>query len=377
MSEQVELPAHTASPHRICFHNPVQFGDLFFSSPFVRHICESNPDRTFYYFLHRGEYVFSGSPISNLKNILSPEDGEEAYYHIANNTYPKFKETLCEFNFKNEKYIILNTWCLPLGCSGDLIFQELLEGFMQILETINDKYQETYNISLIEHDKIMPIVKVPDNIYRENGFYKWITTWRAENGYSNPERNDIPMDYSHISRLSAKLTNEPIQKLVFIFNFVLKSTNTEYNMNETIVSLSVLYPHYTIIVPNHCDLFDSHTNIICCDKMFGYTEKDSSFKNVFMLDKIANSCDLLISQVCGASWIWFNQNAIQYIENKIPIYITHHSPNECNPFSKKMNLWFELYYREIYRNSKEPKLCDPCKLVSYICINDLSTIFTE
>ena len=53
----------TATRPRICFHNPVQFGDLFFSSPFVRHICESNPSRTFYYFLHTGDYVFSGSPI--------------------------------------------------------------------------------------------------------------------------------------------------------------------------------------------------------------------------------------------------------------------------------------------------------------------------
>lgn len=348
----------TATRPRICFHNPVQFGDLFFSSPFVRHICESNPSRTFYYFLHTGDYVFSGSPIPNLKNILSPDDDENAYHHIANTTYPKCKETLIEFTFKNEKYIILNMWCEPLGCSGDLIFQDLLEGFMQVMEAINDKYQETYNTtSFIEYDKIMPIVEVPDSVYHDNGFYKWITAWNlAQHG---------------------KLT---MSKLVFIFNFITRSTNSEYNMNETIIKLSESYPNYTFIVPNHFWMFDIHKNIICCDRMFGYTEKDSSFKNVFMLDKIARSCNLVIAQVCGASWIWFNQNATHYIENKIPIYITHHTPSERNPFSKKMNIWFELYYREINNKTvaATPEIgisgIPPPKLVSYICINNLSSV---
>jgi hypothetical protein len=45
-----------------------------------------------------------------------------------------------------------------------------------------------------------------------------------------------------------------------------------------------------------------------------------------------------VSQYCGASWIWFNENLTRYYEthNK-PIYLTH--PVRDNDYATKMNEW--------------------------------------
>jgi hypothetical protein len=373
-------------PPRICFHNPVNFGDLFLSSPFVRHICESNPTRIFYYFLHNGDYIFTGSPLPNLVNVLSPEDDYRAYYHIAQHSYPKYREQMTQFVFKGETYIIFNIWCIALGCSTDVKFKELNDGFMKILKCINDTYSDTYLITSIPNDKLMPIVEMPDSVYHDNGFHTWLHRFRnhhVDNTTISGYTVETSSSYSNVTivrmfdiPVTPSKYNNHTNKLVFIYNYVLRSTTAEYNMNDTIVNLAKLRPHYTFIVPNHSDSFVECSNIVCCSTLFGYSEKDKTFKNVFLLDRIIRECDIIISQECGASWIWFNQNIVDYYKKhgSKSIYITHHHyPEPTNPYHDKMNAWFNCYYNSV--NADKTTVSNkPTELVSYVYVHDLVKI---
>ena len=57
--EHIDL---TNNQYHICFYNIYHFGDIFFTQPFVKHICDSNPNVIFYYWLLQGHAVYDGIP---------------------------------------------------------------------------------------------------------------------------------------------------------------------------------------------------------------------------------------------------------------------------------------------------------------------------
>jgi hypothetical protein len=301
----------------ICFYNPCNFGDAFFSSPFIRHICASNPSRTFYYFIPKADYIFSGYPQPNLHNILTTvliENNEtkarviRLLQHNLENRYTD--DTIHD----NTRYIFFNIWCHALSC-GDLVFDGLKTGFIQSLDMINTHYKETFVVNPeIPSNKIFPVVNIPRSIYIHNGYREWLMNWRRGAGGG--------------------------RVLVFVFNFVLQSAvRHPYVMNDYIVGLARrFHDTHTFLVPNHAPVFDAWPNIICCDLQFEYSESERSFRNLFILETIVRECDIIVTQYCGASWIWFNQNLAQYYDtHKKPIYITH--PVRDNDYAAKMNQW--------------------------------------
>jgi hypothetical protein len=216
------------------------------------------------------------------------------------------------------RYIFFNIWCHALSC-GDLVFDGLKTGFTQSLAMINTRYHETFAVDPeIPNNKIFPVVNIPRSIYIHNGYRSWLMNWRRGAG-GGGGRGRV---------------------LVFVFNFVLQSAVTHpYVMNDYIVGLARMFPDtHTFMVPNHAPVFDTLPNIICCDRRFEYSEAERSFRNLFILETIVRECDIIVTQYCGASWIWFNENLTRYYDtHKKPIYITH--PVRDNDYAAKMNDW--------------------------------------
>jgi len=310
----------------ICFYNPCNFGDAFFASPFIRHICASNPSRTFYYFIPKGNYIFSGHPLPNLHNIFTVllNQHNECKNNIINQLKRNIENRYTNHTINNSRYIFFNIWCQALSCS-DLDVDGLRTGFTQTLDMINTHYQETFIVDPeIPSNKIFPVVNIPRSIYIDNGYRMWLKNWRSGGGGGG-------------GGVAGK--NTP-RTLVFVFNFVLQSAVTHpYVMNDYIVGLARMFANtHTFIVPNHAGVFDIWSNIICCDKHFQYEETELSFRNLFILETIVRECDIIITQYCGASWIWFNENLVRYYDtHRKPIYITH--PIRDNDYATKMNKW--------------------------------------
>ena len=214
----------------------------------------------------------------------------------------------------NTRYIFVNIWCHALSCN-DLVFHGLKTGFTQSIDMINAQYHETLVVNPeISGSKILPVVNIPRSIYIHNGYRQWLINWRGGGGGG--------------------------RVLVFVFNFVLQSAiRHPYIMNDYIVGLARMFPDtHTFLVPNHAPVFDTLPNIICCDRKFEYSEAERSFRNLFILETIVRECDIIVTQYCGASWIWFNENLMQYYDtHKKPIYITH--PVRDNDYATKMNQW--------------------------------------
>ena len=315
----------------ICFYNPCNFGDTLFASPFISHICQTNPSRTFYYFIQKGDYIFSGYPEPNLHNItlfINNNDNNKQIQHLIHrNIENKYNDCIID----HTRYIFFNVWCQALS-AGDLVFHDLKLGVSRSLDMINAQYNETFINTEIPNNKILPIVHIPKSIYIHNGYRDWIMKWRAGAGAGAGNRG------------GGGGGGGGGRILVFVFNFTLQSaTQHPYIINDYIVGLARMFRNtHTFVVPNNAVAFHAFPNIVCCDKMFEYNESgERSFRNVFILETIVRDCDIIISQYCGASWIWFNQNVIRHYDtHKKPIYITH--PQLYNDYATKMNTWIKL-----------------------------------
>jgi len=266
----------------------------------------------------KGEYIFSGHQLPNLYNIQTTtalRGNEKLIHDVFNHTYQHREHRFFDIPLNQERYIFMNVWCGGIS-STDVVFHELKAGYTLSLENINAHYRETFVNNEIPNHKIMPVVEIPGSIYIENGFNAWIRKWHID----NPRGGGC--------------------KLVFIFNFTpLSAVGERYIMNNYIAELARRFPNtHTFMVPNHSSCFDIWTNIICCDRLFGYSETDRSFQNLFILETVVRECDIIVSQYCGASWIWFNENLTRYYDtHKKPIYITH--PVRDNDYAVKMNTW--------------------------------------
>jgi len=129
-----------------------------------------------------------------------------------------------------------------------------------------------------------------------------------------------------------------------------------------------MFPNtHTFMVPSHAREFDAYPNIICCDRLFGYSETEKSFRSLFILETIVRACDTIISQYCGASWIWFNENLAPYFRGKggsKAIYITHPRMPPDSDYALKMNRWFRIYIDAVDANSNDEPLTEYFKFVS-------------
>ncbi len=311
-----------------------------------------NPNRTFYYFISKGEHVFHDTELPNLHNFATLIlNNNKDYFQKAFATVQTLQHhRYYNYTVNRKTFIFFNMWCHAMMCQ-DLLINGIVNGFTTSLRMINRDYSESYNDTITPDDKIMPIVSVQDPaVYADNGFAKWLSEWRE------------------------KTQGDSRHKLVFMFNYVLiTAKQPPYNIDDYVISNAKQFEQtHTFIVPTYRPQFENIPNIICCDKMFQYSETEKSYKNVFILDGIIRECHIIISQYCGGSWIWFNEHIIHhYNKHNKPFYLTH--PERANDYTDKMNRWIKRYYQATYKDSPE-KLNEYKNFVEFVEVHNIPAI---
>ena len=99
---------------------------------------------------------------------------------------------------------------------------------------------------------------------------------------------------------------------------------------------------------------------------------NKSYENLYILNSIVKECDIIVSQYCGGTWIWFNDEIIEcYIQKNKPVYLIH--PMCGVDYSRKMNTWIKRYYDAIYKDS--PSEYHP--VISFVELSDIATKIRE
>jgi len=312
----------------ILFCSKAHFGDNFFSQPFVKHICDCNPNVTFYYYLILGHSFFENIP--NLVNLESefvdkyniklesgnpPEDliNDKDFFF---NLIKEENGDLIEFEYKNKQMITFNIWCSFLNDAKDVEVISLNRGFIRKINILNNRYNLNLNYGINNIELLPTILKKPDI----NSFLEWKST---------------------ISE------NTP---LIFAFNYIPRCSE-KIDINSILCKLSCEYPEVIFIVPNYYYLFDNISNIKCCDRDFNFIETRSCI-NLIQIEKILSSCKIIISLISGSNWIFFNRNFVNY-ETRPNIFFLHNS-NNYTKYSGLMNHWYNtatLTNDEIIKNT--------------------------
>lgn len=326
--------------YKICFYNPSHIGDIFFIEPFIRNFCNNNNTITFYVWLLYGYYLYND--IENLvsldkyedtyNNMFSSGDAPERHTKLDSNLYNLFMSNtnLNHFLFthNSERYIAINLWCKALGCNEDVIPTELNTNFYNTIHYINHYIPQTPLIQYI-NNLVIPrniIPKLP--LVEEFTFANW------------------------------KLTNT--KKLCFFYNYVPRSFTYTINCNEVINQLACLYKNYVFIVPKYHESLSLIENVKFCDKDFNCIETPDC-KNIVVIEKITQSCDIIITIPTGSSWLFFNTNIASQTNKK---YILS-SPL----YADKLNDWFN-YSLSSRRSTKSNET-----IITNIEVNNMKDIF--
>jgi len=307
----------TSNNKVLCFFNTCAFGDTFFSSSFIKNICDNNKDKNFYYFITSGFSLFNDT--SNIKFL---GDYTNKYYdnyrggtcptpYYDNDPYLKsiFLQNTWnitfEFTYKNLKVVAFNIWCVPLKC-GDIEAAVLKNNFHKYISEVNERHNLGLNISF-EHINLMPkIPLIPDACM--NKFLMW------------HEFNKN-------------------KKSIFIFNYVARSfpSMPHEELNTHIKNIALKYPNINFIVSMHNQIFDNVENIKCCDKDFDCNFTPDGF-NLLIIEKINKYCDVILTIVSGSSWIFFNSDIDKQTNKK---YIIDTGLGLANSYSERLNSWYK------------------------------------
>jgi hypothetical protein len=293
----------------ICFYSTNHLGDILFSNPFIKKICDDNPSKQFYQWsLYGNELVCGPSNLHYLKiqncdnysnnfvSGLAPED-------FISNDYLKqlFIEnhhtSVFHFKYEENDYIGLNTWCIALGCSEDVNLMQLRSCYTNKIREINQNFNTDFKLTEYNNWDLIPCLKdAPINT-----FMNW---------YDTIDRNT---------------------KLIFIYNYVPRLVHLSFDMNNFIRHICNSYKSNIIIVPLYNDLLKDIPNIKFCDKDFE-CENVISGKNLLMINKINYMCDSIIALPTGASWCWFN---INFKDRPKKIYML-----DDNGYVNRINKWY-------------------------------------
>ena len=309
----------------ICFYTDSHLGDILLSNPFVHKICNSNPEKDFFQWCLYGNELLMGP--SNLTYLDISIDNEYEPGFTSGDSPENYTENsdlkqmfirnhhtdIFIFKYKNIEYIAFNIWCISLGCSDDVKYDELCNGFDTKIKKINQIFNTTYLMNSFEHFEMLPYLKPKYN----NNFIQWYKI----NCY---------------------------KKNIFFYNFVPRLGESRLNMSLFLQHATTNFPDYNFIVSMYVDTLKDITNIVFCDRDFGINPvKDGT--NLLYLAEINNKCNIIISSFAGASWVWFNRN-IEINQKKILLF------DDCDNFTDniktyipKLNNW----YRESSKKDKD------------------------
>jgi len=306
----------------ICFFNCEHLGDSFFSEPFIRNICNSNPDCTFFQWCPYGSELIMGS--SNLYYLedtynnqykngykygdfpeLYTEDNDIKHIFISNIATPEFT-----FFYHNTKYIAFNIWCGAIAHAHDLEFKHIYNGFYNLLHKINQKYSKTFKIQPLGTFQLLPSLR-------------------------------------DVSILPMEPYKTQYKKLIFVYNFIPRNFQMVIDISLFIKKASECFNNCLFIIARYDQKLDNIQNILFCDRDFKYFPTRNC-SNLLFIAKITNECDIIISQINGASWIWLNNN-LKTANKHIFLF------DDCNDDNKKESLEIDFFSKG-YSKTYIPKL---------------------
>jgi ADP-heptose:LPS heptosyltransferase len=296
---------------RICFINLAHIGDIFFSLPFVNHICNNNKNIQFYYFTLYGYSLFNN--ISNISNIYEPPkiynkylntgDAPELNYDTNNDLnkmmHNNRSNNLFFFDFDNQKYVAINTWC-GVVVGTDFDFNTYKYNFFKKISELSKMINININI---DNTNINNLVTLPT--VDITSFNEW---------YNNNNNNN--------------------KKLIFIYNY--RPRSNIYNLdaiNNTIKMLAIKYKQHVFIIPKYNSDLNNIENIKFCENDFNFIETPCCL-NLLQIEMVTRKCDLVFTLPSGSNWLFVNNNIDSYTNKK---YIINFPG-----YSNALNNWYKL-----------------------------------
>ena len=321
MSVTGEPVNHKFNQHHVCFYNTYHFGDIFFTQPAIKHICDANPNVTFYYWFSVGHAVYDGipnlihlEPIDDVisSKIITEKDSMryennninmfEKYHHFFYEPYPLMSKDFSTFEYQEKSFIAFNTWWWSIFYGEDMNHVCLLEGFKKKMNVLNNTFGLSLNFDFDNH-KLFPELGL---IQSTDRFSEWIQ--------SNHDKN-----------------------LVFIYNYEPRAVTfmDKQTINTIIGDICRSNPHIHIIVPRHDTIFDDIENITCCDRDFGFTENRSCL-NLLQIEHVLQYCRLVVTLPSGSTWTFMNRDISSYSDRTI-FYLW----GDYEVYVKKLNNWYK------------------------------------
>ena len=289
---------------KICFFNTNHIGDIYFSSFFIRRICQLNPEIDFYYYCIQGDIFFQG--VSNIQRINRLQknynseliNGEPPEQLLDNSTLSFILNTIGSWTkYKVEKYngeeiLFINTWCAVNQCTDF----ELIAGnncWSNIVERTNREFGFTLQYEC--------------SVYRD-------LIYKFEIEFCHKEYSDIDYDNT-----------------IFIFNYKPRSLEFDYNkLQNYILSLS---ESKKVIVSCYDSILDGNSNIRFIDRDFGFYPTPCC-SNLVYLWRIAKKCHKVVILPTGSSWIFFHE-LTDLLKGQLYMF---DCPNYCNSLNSMISL---------------------------------------
>lgn len=276
---------------KLCFYNINHIGDIYFSSLFIKLICNLNKDTQFYYYFINGDVFFE-----NTDNIKRLGKIEKNYLHTLTNGSPPedvvnneilqilLNNNMCRegariIKIENEEILFINTWCRSKYAYHELDFDinSAIISYNYLIEQLN----KDYNLNIF-YKQYEPKELIYDKSYYNNLFLE---------KYANINVNDS----------------------VFVFNYVPRSTC--FNMDELKNYILELSKTTKVILAFYDNTFDNNENITFIDKDYNIIPNPSC-SNLIEIWEIAIKCHKIIILDTGSSWTFFHKlNEIK--ENQI------------------------------------------------------------
>lgn len=255
----------------ITFFNLCSIGDIFFTIPFLKHICKHNPSMNFFFFTRFASALQQGIP-----NLIPVDKEFHPIDHPHNQNlylfFHQFDRQL--YVFLEPTRLLINTWVHPMNqkiapLDAECVPEHLAIAYQQLLKEVNGSLPFQLEFPLPTNKELlfeMPPLDLP--------------LWEAF-----PKQQTL----FYWNRLGASADTKPF--------------SIEQDHFTILTKLSALFPTYTIIVPNEA-ILPPCPNIICTSR-FGVKE-DHTCQNVLEDITIAGQCTYAIVFDVGSAFSFCN-----------------------------------------------------------------------
>jgi len=302
---------------KICFYSLAHIGDVYFSSLFIRRICQLNPEINFYYYCIQGDIFFQG--ISNIQRIdyISNNynreliNGEPPEQLLDNSTLSFMSQSIGSWTkykvqiYNGEEILFINTWCDAIECT-DFELISANNCWSNIIERINMECGFTlqYECSVYK-----------DLIY------------------------DIPVEFCHKESSAIDYDHT-----IFVFNYKPRSVGCDFHkLKNYILSLSECNK---VILACYDSVFDGNPNIQFIDRDFGLSPSPSC-SNLVQIWKIAKKCHKVIILPTGSSWIFFHE-LTELKKGQIYMFDSHYYQHILNTMILLIDPSLHSFIQELY-----------------------------